>query len=383
MAADVTREMAAIDRSSPIDNLFDAIITKQDDGVEKMRSILSQNPDLCNEGSNPATTYGDISAQSLLQDKKYGYLSSRDVLLHLQSPETKVDTKSSQRPLHVACLVGNFEAAEVLLEQQSIDPNATNESGETPLAIACRAAHFSIAALLLEQPCREAGEKLDIILDQPDSLGNTPLQYLARDGIYPVWLAEPTDDELEDLAKIMIQNSKQDYVTAPNEFERSCMATASELGSLWLLKAILDLAPETKDLEDDGGWLPLHCAIARGDIEAAKLLLDAGANAQLIAPAAGRLNALQFALEMWELEIAKMIGSKPSSSRERGLPVKVKGWMLSGRIKLRDENESSIQDLIQNMRSEEKELKPRLGSNTMWCHLPANNVSAYPKIQLV
>lgn len=359
-------------KTSLIDELFDAIQPGMPQGINQMREILVKNPGLANMRSDPGKRHTDMTAQTLLERKMYGYLLTQDVLQYLRDRDIEIVDKLSQTPLHVACLLGNVEAVQLLLEQPGIDLNVENGSEETPLSVACRAAQLTIASLLLEKSDSLTEPDRRIHVNQEDDASNTPLEYLVCRGIYPKWTHDPPDEDLAALVKSMISASKQDSTTSIIGFQQSCMKVASELRSSWLLKVMLEIAPETKDLQVDGdGWRPLHFAIARGDLGAVEILLEADADTL---EGAGRLDAVDFAITCWEHDIAEMIKSFKLSKEEQ--PQDLIGRITSAKImkKALGFDELSVRELIQSF-GKAKNRAAQDPKKTVWCHFLANDVS--------
>ncbi|KAI4596118.1 hypothetical protein KJ359_005623 [Pestalotiopsis sp. 9143b] len=378
-----------VDLSNPIeksliDELFDAIQPGKPHGIDQMREILNHNPELTNMRSDPGKRHTDISAKTLLERKMYGYLLTQDVLQNLQDGDTKIEDKLSQTPLHVACLLGNDEAVRLLLEQPDIDLNAENGSEETPLGVACRAAQLAIAHLLLQKSkaMKNPGQKIHV--DHQDDAFNTPMEYLVRRGVYPVWAKDPSDEDLKDLAKAIVLTSDQDSPKFHRDFEESCMRMALRHGSYWLLKCILDTVPTIGNRAlDDDGWRPLHFAVMQGDGEAVKMLLEADADPRLVPEAPGGMSAQAFAHIASDPDIARMIDSfKPTRSQIK-FPQDPKGWVLSGGIKQSggtsdvpkgfELKELSVGDLVERMKKKKNRSTESDPQNVTWYHLPATN----------
>ncbi|KAI1138713.1 hypothetical protein F5Y05DRAFT_412585 [Hypoxylon sp. FL0543] len=381
-----------------INDLFDAIQSRTPSGIDEMRKILTQNPELINMQNKPKD---EITPQKSLEEKRLGNLMTQDVLRHLQGQHVVADAYGEQRPLHVACLFGNSEAVELLLLQDDIDLNATNVSDETPLGIACRAAKLSIATLLIRKSNELTDEGRKIHVAQQDDVGNTPIDYLACRGVYPVWNEddEPSDDDLKGLIELMLEASKQDPTlqvseqnpeTRHKEFSRFCIAKAISLRSVRLLRILHEVAPASKDLPDQDGWTALHFAIYSGNTEAVEMLLENGAKTQLVTKYPKTSTAYDFALEFWRADIATMISQRQGFVADQ--PSYLEAWISPKEVIPRNKVDGnsgsrklSIRDLIQKFDKIRQEVTQPESKQVIWCHFPANNwhwikvPSSYPK----
>lgn len=370
----------------PLDDLFEAI---RHTDLEKMGDILKRYPKILNMANIPTETKNPSSPQKLLEEGKLGNLMTPDVLMHLQGRQITVDTYGMQRPLHVACLFGTNDAAEFLLHQPDINVNSKNGAGECPLGIACRAAHLKVAVSLLQN------SKGKIRVNQQDGSGNTPISYLAGQGIYPVWSEEPPYDELQAVVQAMLNFSREGSGgTNYREFSRLCMEAACRQGYIPLLSILVELAPDAISFRDKDGRTALHFAILSGEDEAVDLLLKAGADLSPVAKDSDQIQPLELAVAHGESSIAdkirkrlitKMEGSerskKKSSSRANDLHLDyLKAQIWPRKTKQNEETKRSTGE--SELRFESLPVKDILKQENlhvgptelMWCHLPANNV---------
>lgn len=154
-----------------LDRLFDAIRNHNSRGVCE---ILNQHPDLVNDFNK----FRPETPQWLFDNKRFEYILTQDILRRDLEDENVVTGLCLQKPLHLACIIGDMETVKVLLEQKNIDLENENQSGETSFSLACRSANLHTAKLLLEK-----GFKLSP--GMKDNANNRPLDYLVYQGISP------------------------------------------------------------------------------------------------------------------------------------------------------------------------------------------------------
>ncbi len=158
---------------------------------------------------------------------------------------------AGSRPVHIACSSGDFQTLKVLLEYQP-DVNAPDSRGRAGLHRALESRNWPAARLLLmgrALPCRA------------DRKGYTPLHLAAEQG--------PPD----------------------------------------ILAKLLRKAPHCVDAQDSQGRTPLMCAAAENRPEAVHLLLQAGADPDIL-DARGRTAAMRSSLPA----IHEMLRSIPDGS---------------------------------------------------------------------
>ncbi|KAF7529426.1 hypothetical protein G7054_g9849 [Neopestalotiopsis clavispora] len=335
-----------INHGEALDELFRTIQSNR----TKVASILEQNPDLCNMKSKPEVLHGNMSPGDFFQAEMLGYLSTPHIIQCLKKDDVPDVRTSSQRPLHVACLLQEIGVIEGLLSSGS-DINATNDEGETPLGVACRAGLVNIAKLLLQ---RDA----PILPDSADKSGKTPIMYLANREFGSNGLRNPSDEEIEEVAHLMSKAG----------FERYRNEDGFEIQSSCLLERL-------DDMKDDYGWTALKHAIARRDIKVVKLLLEAEGCTQHNGISGkhhtGR-GAQDIAEERGDFELAKMIESFCSPE---SLPHAPRGWRsfkspeesAKRHVKVSSRENCEISELIIHF-GETKDPE-----RVNWHHLPANN----------
>ncbi|KAL1875797.1 hypothetical protein Daus18300_002988 [Diaporthe australafricana] len=374
---------------SRLDGLFEAI---QSTHADRMKDILKDHLNILNMKNDPTRTKNAPSPRKLFDAGKLGNLMTQDVLMHSQVRRVTVDTYGMQRPLHVACLFGNIEAVSILLDQSDIDVNSKNGAEESPLGIACRAAHLEVAILLLEK-C-----KGKIYVNQQDDVGNTPISYLAGQGIHPIWPKEPSLITLENLVKAMLNASRgKPSRTNYEDFSRLCMEEACRQGNIQLLRILINVAHDAIERQDKYGWTALHFAILSGEDEVVDILLEAGADPEPVAKDSDQMQPLELALAYGDTAIADKIRDKlwpkwlkelkefmkkgPSSDADHLDHLKVQIW--PGKIKKNEGTDASkgksglevdsvpVRDILDKSKNEHLQVGSK---QLMWCHFPANNL---------
>ncbi|HEX5398334.1 MAG TPA: ankyrin repeat domain-containing protein, partial [Verrucomicrobiae bacterium] len=153
-------------------------------------------------------------------------------------------------PLHLAANKGFQAVAEVLLASNA-DVNASDVNGMTPLHEAAINGNAKIVSLLLEH-------KADV--NVPDSLGITPLM-------------TAVGNKQPEIVKLLLAAGANP--NAENKDGRTALSFAAEMNSPDMVKMLLDAKADPNVGKLDA---PLLCAIHKGDVVSAELLLQAGAN---------------------------------------------------------------------------------------------------------
>ena len=172
-----------------------------------------------------------------------------------------VDYKDKRRdeqptPLLIAGGQGNLEMVKLLVGSGA-RVNRTDKSGRTPLITVSASGNTSAAELLISSGAS---------MESSDAKGATPLIVAASYGHV-------------ELTKMLLNNKapidQSNYLTGARALEYAISNKHPDLVPI-LLKAKPDL-----NLQDNNGMTPLMFAAGVGDLESAKLLLQAGANPNL------------------------------------------------------------------------------------------------------
>lgn len=163
----------------------------------------------------------------------------------------KVDAQndSSQTPLYYAASFGSADAVDKLIAHGA-NVNVVDEAlGYTPLLLAARY-HYTDTALLLLKHGADA--------NAVDKQGVNALRYALHNA----------DTVLADALR-----KKKVTVAKPGT-----LAGAIEQGKITEVRSLLRKQPAAVSEVDNAGWTPLHFAALFGQVEIAKILLDAGAD---------------------------------------------------------------------------------------------------------
>lgn len=154
------------------------------------------------------------------------------------------DPATGMTPLHQAARHGLADVARLLLDAGA-DPDARNRWGLVPLHYAARFGHVPVARLLLARGARP---------DAAAAGGQTPLDWAIC-------------FERRDVARLLLEAGSPVSPFA-----------AAGLGLVDRLAALLAADPSCAHARNEWGGTPLHVAAIGGSLEAARLLLDAGAD---------------------------------------------------------------------------------------------------------
>ncbi|KAG2382149.1 hypothetical protein C9374_005351 [Naegleria lovaniensis] len=196
--------------------------------------------------------------------------------------------------LWIACCNNRIDVVEALLEAGA-DPNTQNNDGVVPLISCAQRGSFEIAEILMNY-----GAQVNI----PNKNGDNPLIIACRTGqaeILELFLTKATEEDLQYCAKIdgfnpMFSAAEQDRAECILTLHRygatvKCRtrpdnqiipyATPLHLTALYgcanAAKVLLDLGAEI-EAQDMAGMTPLHVAMLRGNLEVVKLLISRNAN---------------------------------------------------------------------------------------------------------
>ena len=293
------------------------IMNSRRKNVEKILKLLIEkgaNPGLKNHshGSNPVELAGTrIFFNNALEE----ILLKEIIALTETSPEGIID-KFEVSPIHLFCIRNNTEEVKAVLKADNV--NSSDILGNTPLHYAALTGNKDIAKILIEK----GGNA-----ESKNNFGRTPLHYGARKGnhnIIEIFIKKGLDLNIKDTvdwtplhfaakgkckktAEILLKNG------AKIEAKNSDYKTPLEISVIEGSKEVIEvLAEEDKDKESsktlnlavkhdrkdvlqlllEKGFdingkstlddRPLHIAAREGNIEIAKILLDNGADLDLI-----------------------------------------------------------------------------------------------------
>lgn len=354
-----------------LDRLFDAV---RDAEPKIIRGILSRQPDLVNSFNK----FRPETPQWLFERGRLEYVLSEDILCR-DDGKVVVTEFCRQKPLHLACILGDVSTVQALLEQRDrIRMQEENDNGETSFSLACRSANLCTAELLLEE-----GFKLSPIM-----VDNGALEYLVYRGVYPEWSENPPEDQLDVFHRV-IEKVMDEFLDKPSKGQ--LLRSVSEEGNMPMLEAVLNSWLPKPDLNaaDECGWTPLHSAAAGGHIEVVDKLLERGANPNARTESPNQMDAGELAMDFLNgSETAGDIFLKIQAAQLRGDSIRSAAehkerpcwqWVSHDRYqtgkKQRKVERSTVEQLIEKYG--EKSTSQTQGE-TLWCHLEINSVSPAP-----
>ena len=194
----------------------------------------------------------------MVRAAEYGQLAIVQTLLARGADPLK-GTIGSRLPLHFAAEGGYLPIVSLLLRQPSVDPNLKDYTGQTALFKAANNGHYEVVELLLQQNSVE-----------PDAVSN--------DGFTP--LLQAIFGRHHKVVKFLLDRADVNPNLRDTTYNQTPLWMASTAGD-----EILRMFLQRKDVEINGqsrwGETPLYQAIQRNHLSAAKMLLEAGADANI------------------------------------------------------------------------------------------------------
>jgi len=184
------------------------------------------------------------------------------------------DTKENTL-LHVAAANGHGEVANLLL-QAGASVNVHNNDNKTPVDLARQHGHESLAQRLERVPelleAADAGDVAQVetllaagvYVNAPDDYGTTPLHYAAQDGY-------------ADVVKLLIEAGASLDTRAEDGSTALLLAMGNERGDLEPAKLLLQAGADP-NIPNRYGRTPLFWVVTNGQAELVRLLLQAGAD---------------------------------------------------------------------------------------------------------
>lgn len=352
-----------------LDQFFDAVRNREPDRV---REILKGHPELVNSFNErrPVTTQFNFGHE------RFEYISTQDILQYQVTHEIVDPEYCHQRPLHLACMIGDVQTVKALLEQKDIGLYDENGNGETSFSVACRAANFYTAELLLIRGFKPSSKMVD-------KFGNRPFDYLIYRGIYPEWPQEKPLEECYELFRKIL------FVYGSDVRSRTQLLSAVVTeGNLPIFEAVFDcFSSPDMNTTDDEGWPLLHLAARNGHTKIVERLLERGADPTVRIETQGLLDAGEIAMEFlngsetaeeiyFRIKLAQSSGESRQSDFE-GSKLDCWRWMSHDRCvkgsELGEVKQCKIAELIPKYG---RKASPAHQGETLWCHLHVNSVSA-------
>mmetsp|Transcript_37449 Transcript_37449/g.83334 ORF Transcript_37449/g.83334 Transcript_37449/m.83334 type:complete len:429 (-) Transcript_37449:478-1764(-) len=206
-----------------------------------------------------------------------------------------IANQMGQTALHIAALWGNVEALDKLLELGG-NPNAENMRGQTPLHFAADARKNALAVC---QVLLKYGAKIDIM----DMAGRVPYECAEEDEIRTL-LGGPDsrlfkfaqDGKAVELRELLTSGAVTSLRVVDSQ-GRTPMNLAVTEEHMEVIKVLLAHDPAVLDLPDSCGDTPLHCAVDGSSMEVLKYLLSLKPKVDM-----QNLNQSEYAAGNWMLE---------------------------------------------------------------------------------
>jgi ankyrin repeat protein len=261
--------------------------------LERIKAMIKDSPDLINGRPNDfsplfrAAEANNLKVARFLIDNKADVNAEHDgttpVIVaaergHKEMVEllaghganlNVVERANDAAPLHFAAKNGSKAIAEVLLAHKA-DVNVKNRAGRTPLHLAAENGFLSFAELLLANGAN---------VNAADDSGETPLFYAAKAdnrAIMELLLAHKAEVDAKDrdgatplIAAAEVSRLNAARFLIANGAEVNAKITGRPMSSFGQIGQSLD------------GWTALHCAVAAGQPEMVKLLLENKADPNL------------------------------------------------------------------------------------------------------
>ncbi|KAH9699173.1 ankyrin repeat family protein [Citrus sinensis] len=208
--------------------------------------------------------------------------------------KTVADIKDANKrgALHFAAREGKTDVCKYLLEELKLDVDTQDEDGETPLLHAARQGHTEAAKYLFEHGANPA---------IPSNLGATALHHSAGIG------------NIELLTYLLSKGAEVDSESDAG----TPLIWAAGHGQQEAVKVLLE-HHANPNAETEDNITPLLSAVAAGSLTCLDLLIQAGANANIVA---GGATPLHIAADIGSTEIIKCLlkaGADPNVTDEDG-----------------------------------------------------------------
>ena len=242
------------------------------------------------------------------------------LLIAAGSDVNAVTTSSGVTPLHFAAAAGNPDVVTALLEKGANANAREPEYGQTPLVFAAAMGHAQAIKVLIAKGADPNLVTRRIALNEASALDGAATRRRTEilNAIRPADRAagyEPSSAEIQ----AAIRASREVYTAAVDSATRQAAQGAG--------RAIRDttLDPGDRQQADGlvnayGGFTPLHHAAREGNVEAARALLDGGANIDT-PTGADRSTPLLLATLNGMFDVAKLLierGAKPNLASDAG-----------------------------------------------------------------
>ncbi|EEY61647.1 uncharacterized protein PITG_01978 [Phytophthora infestans T30-4] len=214
--------------------------------------------------SSGARTYTTEELFAAVSEEELSETDARQLSIMLHSGvDLQALNSDGLTPLHVACKVGNEQAAALLVYYGAkLDARAIRDDA-TPLILACRAESEGIVKLLVESKAS---------LSARDSNGNTALHVAAQ-------------SDNEGLVMLILRGCDHTLLSQKNNEDETALHIAAKLGYFGIARSLLAYGASVKD-EDSQGRTPLILSILENHVECVQLLQSIESNASPAQPSA-------------------------------------------------------------------------------------------------
>jgi ankyrin repeat protein len=204
-----------------------------------------------------------------------------------------IDILKGQSPLHYALIFGYTKIAELLIISGA-NPNTQSIQGKTALHFAAENNNIEIIELLI---------KHNSDINFQDIHGKTPLHWASisqNEEVATILIKANANLEVKDkYGRTPLYNNLRD------EYGRSILYQACELGDLDTAKLLIDSGVDIDEQEKRCMDSPLHIASRNGHIEIVSLLINSGAKINI--ENSYHYTPLHYAVRYKKIEVAKFI----------------------------------------------------------------------------
>ncbi|KAG3170006.1 hypothetical protein PI124_g4674 [Phytophthora idaei] len=262
-------------RATPQESDSEWIPCETEDGLTYYYNQHTQESQWTIPTAPGVRTYSSDELFAAVSDEELSETDSRHLSIMLHSGmDLQAVNSDGLTPLHVACKVGNEQAAALLVYYGAkLDSRAIRDDA-TPLILACRAESEGIAKLLVES---------NASLSACDSNGNTALHVAVQTGN-------------EGLIMFVLRGCDHTLLSQKNNAGETALHIAAKLGSFGIVRSLLAYGASVKD-EDSQGRTPLILSILENHVECVQLLQSVDSNASPAKPTAASRYSSTYATE--------------------------------------------------------------------------------------
>ncbi|KAE9351967.1 hypothetical protein PR003_g4626 [Phytophthora rubi] len=252
-------------RSSPAvpESESEWVACETEDGLTYYYNQRTQESQWTIPSSPAIRSYTSEELFAAISTEELSETDSRQLSIMLHSGmDLQVVNADGLTPLHVACKMGNEQAASLLVYYGAkLDARAIRDDA-TPLILACRAESEGIAKLLVES---------NASLSACDSSGNTALHVAVFTGN-------------EGLVMFVLRGCDHTLLSLKNNEGETSLHIAAKLGYFGIVRSLLAYGASAKD-EDSQGRTPLILSILENHVECVQLLQSVESNDSPATPA--------------------------------------------------------------------------------------------------